>query len=274
LLEIPKADTKSIQRRILREILNFIPPHKAAHGFRPGRSVGSYVAPHVGRTIVLRFDLRDFFASISAARITAIFRTAGHPKSVARVLAGLCSTRTPSDLVGEHDMGPRWRSPHLPQGAPTSPALANLAAYRLDIRLSALAKSLGAAYTRYADDLAFSGDERLARSAKRIQVLVGVIAAEEGFELNFRKSRFMRRGLRQQLAGLVVNVKPNVRRQAFDTLKAILCNCVRHGPASQNRDEHPDFLAHLAGRIAHVRQWNPVRGAKLQSLFDRIRWSD
>src|SRR5439155_16121008 len=112
----------------------------------------------------------------------------------------------------------------LPQGAPTSPALANLCAFRLDVRLCGLAKSLQAVYTRYADDLAFSGGELLERSARRFQVAVAVIAAEEGFALHFQKSRFMRQGVCQQLGGIVVNERPNVRRAVYDELKAILTN--------------------------------------------------
>ena len=268
LLEVPKPTLKAIQRRILHEILVHIPPHEVAHGFRAGRSIVSYVQPHVGRRIVLRFDLRDFFTSVSAARVLAIFRTVGYPHGVTRLLAALCTTRTPKEVPAE----PRWRTRHLPQGAPTSPALANLAAYRLDVRLQALAEKLGASYTRYADDLAFSGDHRLERAARRIHVLVAAIAAEEGFELHFHKSRFMRTSVRQQLAGVVVNSRPNLRRDNFDVLKATLHNCVRHGPASQNRTGHADFRRHLQGRIAHAKMLHPERGAKLQVLFDRIDW--
>lgn len=273
LLEIPKAQLKQIQRRILREILDPIPLHDAAHGFRRDRSVRTYALPHVAKNIVLRFDLRDFFPSVSAKRIASIFRIAGYPDSVARLLAGLCTTRIPEDVWGEQPHLLRLQFSHLPQGAPTSPALANLAANRLDVRLHALAQSLGASYTRYADDLAFSGDERLARSARRFQVLVAVIAASEGFELNFRKSRFMRSSVRQHLAGVVVNAKPNLRRDSWDELKAIFFNCVRHGPSSQNRRQLSDFRGHLLGRIAHVGQLNPSRGAKLRALFDRIAWT-
>jgi hypothetical protein len=268
LLEAPKPTLKAIQRRILHEILDLIPPHEAAHGFRAGRSIVSYVEPHVGRRIVLRFDLRDFFASVSAARVLAIFRTVGYPHEAARLLTGLCTTRTPDEVPAE----PRWRRRHLPQGAPTSPALANLAAYRLDVRLHALAQKLGAGYTRYADDLAFSGDSRLERAAKRVQELAAVIAAEEGFELHFRKSRFMRQGVRQQLAGVVVNARPNLQRGVYDVLKATLHNCVHHGPAAQNRAGHADFRRHLQGRIAHAKMLHPDRGAKLQAMFDRIIW--
>ncbi len=272
LLEIPKARLKAIQRRLLHEILERIPVHDAAHGYRRGHSVATYVTPHVGQRIVLRFDLRDFFPSVRASRVCALFRTAGYVLSIARLLTGLCTNVAPHEVRGAVTGNRLYAIPHLPQGAPTSPALANLCAYRFDRRLSALAESLEARYTRYADDLAFSGGEILERGARRVQVLVCRIALEEGFEVHTRKSRFMRRAVRQQLAGVVVNAHPNVSRDEYDRLKAILTNCVRHGPASQNRADQADFRGHLLGRIAYVAMLNPARGAKLRGLFERTRW--
>ena len=152
---------------------------------------------------------------------------------MSRLLTGLCTNTAPPDAWRQADdlaARERLRSPHVPQGAPTSPALANLCAYRLDCRLAALAGAVGARYTRYADDLAFSGGEALERVARRFHVAVCRIALEEGFEVHTRKSRFMRQGVRQQLAGVVLNVRPNVRRDRYDELKAILTNCVRRGP--------------------------------------------
>jgi hypothetical protein len=163
--------------------------------------------------------------------------------------------------------------PHLPQGAPTSPALANLSAYRLDCRLAGLARATGSRYTRYADDLIFSGDEVFERQARRIQVQVCQIAMQEGFEVNTRKSRFMRQGVRQQLAGIVLNTHANYPRDEFDRLKAILHNSIRRGPDGQNREARADFRAHLAGRISYVAMLNPARGRRLRSLFDQVRWS-
>ncbi len=130
----------------------------------------------------------------------------------------------------------------------------------------------GARYTRYADDLAFSGGEELARALERVIVAVGAIALEEGFAVQHRKTRVMRRGVRQRVTGVVINAHPNVARDTYDTLKATLHNCVRHGPAAENRGAHPDFRAHLAGRVAHVVLLNPARGGRLQALFERIVW--
>ncbi len=95
LIEAPKPRLKQLQRKLLDAILLPIPPHDAAHGFRPGRSVTTFVAPHVGQTIVLKMDLRDFFVSITAARVIAIYLTAGYPEPVARLLTGLCTNTVP-----------------------------------------------------------------------------------------------------------------------------------------------------------------------------------
>ncbi|WP_322035290.1 reverse transcriptase family protein [Burkholderia cenocepacia] len=280
LVEIPKGRLREAQRRILHGLLDRIAPHGAVHGFRKGHGIVSFATPHADRDVVVRFDLADFFVSVRAARVHALFATLGYPAEVARILTGLCTNRVPSarllapglrdrfDWIGRQ----RYRERHLPQGAPTSPALANLCAFRLDLRLAALARSVDATYTRYADDLAFSGGGALARDVERLQVRVAAIALEEGFALQLRKTRVMRRGTRQQLAGVVVNRHPNLSRDAFDRLKAILTNCIRRGPASQNRDAHPDFRAHLAGRVAHATALNAARGAKLRALFDRIVW--
>jgi hypothetical protein len=281
LLEMPKARLKMLQRRILHQILDAMPPHAAAHAYRRGRSVATYVGPHAAQGIVVRLDLRDFFPSTRAARVHALFRTAGYPEAVAGLLTALCTNVVPWDVwrSAPPANAPRsaesrllFQRPHLPQGTPTSPALANLCAYRLDCRLGGLAKAVGARYTRYADDLAFSGGRELCRSVRRFQVAVCRIALEEGYEVHTRKSRFMRQGVRQQLVGVVLNAHPNLARREYDRLKAILYNCARHGPQSQNRDGLPDWRAHLAGQIAYVGMLNPDRAQRLRALFDRIAW--
>jgi RNA-directed DNA polymerase len=286
LIEAPKPRLKQLQRRLLDGILVHIPPHEAAHGFRAGRSVASFVAPHVGRTIVLKMDLRDFFVSITSARVMAIYLTAGYPESVARLLTGLSTNTVPLvvwNQVGALASDPArsamgwqarrlYRQPHLPQGAATSPALANLAAHRLDVRLAGLGRAAQASYTRYADDLVFSGDEPFAQSIGRFPAHAAAIALEEGFAVQHRKTRVMRQGVRQRAAGVVINQKINIARDDYDQLKAILFNCARHGHGEQNRAGVADFRAHLAGRIAYVARVNPDRGARLIRVFERIVW--
>lgn len=280
LIEAPKPRLKELQRRILAVILDRVPPHDAAHGFRPRRSIRSFAAPHVGRSVVLKIDLCDFFPTVRAARVRALFRAVGYPESVADSLAGLCMNVAPEPAWRcgpihrryEQAMRDLYGRLHLPQGAPTSPALANLAAYRLDNRLSGLARAAGATYTRYADDLAFSGNADFARIVHRFRHHVCATILEEGFQPNFRKTRIMRDGVRQHLAGLVVNGRVNIRRADYDRLKATLTNCARFGSDSQNRDNHPEFRAHLIGRVAFVASVHPERGKRLRAILDQINW--
>jgi RNA-directed DNA polymerase len=282
LIEAPKSRIKALQRRILAGILDRVPAHAAAHGFVPGRSVQTFIAPHLGRRVVLKMDLSDFFPSISGARVQTIFRMLGYPESVADLLGGICTNSVPRPAWNEADgeIDPQhlyearmlYQRPHLPQGAPTSPALANMCAYRVDCRLAGLAASAGAQYSRYADDLAFSGGEDLERSVERFSVHAAAVLLEEGFTVNHRKTRIMRQGVRQRLAGLVANQHANIARADFDRLKATLHNCVRQGAGAQNRNAHPRFRAHLDGRIGWVESVNPTKGRRLRSMFEQISW--
>jgi len=147
-----------------------------------------------------------------------------------------------------------------------------MCAYRMDCRLAGLAQASGGVYTRYADDLAFSGTAAFERSVERFAAHVAAIATEEGFAVNHRKTRVMRRGVRQHLAGLVVNQAVSIPRVEFDRLKATLTNCIRNGPKNENRENIPHFRAHLEGRVAFVAMIQPERGMKLRRLFEAIQW--
>jgi RNA-directed DNA polymerase len=280
LIEAPKLRLKDLQRQILLWILQKLPAHPAAHGFVTGRSIRTFAAPHVGKRIVMRMDLRDFFPAFGGVRIQNVFRTLGYPEAIADLLGGLCTNATPMSVWKDFgtDVDPErlvelrrlYARPHLPQGAPTSPALANICCYRVDCRLSSLAKTSGAAYTRYADDLAFSGDDDFEKGVERFGVSVAAILQEEGLCVNHHKTRVMRQGVRQHLAGLVTNERLNVARRDFDQLKAVLANCVRFGLESQNRDHRPDFRSHLHGKVSFVEMINPQKGKRLRVLLERI----
>jgi hypothetical protein len=282
LLEIPGLRLRTIQRRVHSGLIGTLPVHGAAHGFVPGRSAATGAALHTGAEVVLTADLTSFFARVSAGRIYGMLRRAGYPEAVAHSLTGLCSHAVPPWALNAMPPGggaderfalrQALRRPHLPQGAPTSPTLANLALSRLDVRLQGLADASGATYTRYADDLAFSGGPALARRADAFLRAVGRIAAEEHHQLNRAKTTVRKASVRQQVTGVVVNSRTNAARGDFDALKATLHNCIREGPASQNRTGHADFRAHLLGRIGWMEFLNPLRGAKLRREFDRIRW--
>jgi hypothetical protein len=262
-IEAPKPRLKAIQRRVLHEVLDWIPVHSAAHGFVGGRSARTHAGHHVGRRVVVRVDLEDFFAGVTAARVFGIFRAAGYPESVAHVLTGLCTNAVPVDesVPGHWRLSRRLATPHLPQGAPTSPALANLAAFALDRRLSGLAAAVGAVYTRYADDLVFSSGAYLRAPVAAI----AEIARDEGFRVNGSKTRVMARGRRQTVTGVVVNDRPNVPRAEYERLKATLHRAALDGPGGLD----PTVLL---GRIAWVESLNPTRGARLRDAFAHVPW--
>jgi RNA-directed DNA polymerase len=276
LIEAPKPRLRDLQRRILREILDRIAPHYAAYGFVKNRSCAIAAAKHAGEDVVVTVDLKNFFLNTSLARVHAIFRCLGYPYPVARAFTLLCSTATPLTVLDAQHVDfltrQRFATPHLPQGAPTSPALANLASLRLDRRLTGLAHCFEARYTRYADDLTFSGDRVFHCQIPSFLRAVSEIVQDEGFTLNTPKTRIMPRSTRQTVTGIVVNDHINVPRRAYDALKATLTNCLKHGPASQNRHHHPDFRNHLDGRIVWISSLNPQRGEKLRRLFEAITW--
>ena len=276
LIEAPKPRLRELQRRILHDILDHLDQHDAAYGFVKKRSCATAAAKHAGEDVVLTVDLKNFFLNAPLTRVHAIFRCLGYPHNVARVLTQLCSTATPLIALDDQPIDfltrQRFATQHLPQGAPTSPALANLVAQGLDRRLAGLARRFDARYTRYADDLTFSGDAIFHRQVHVFLRAISEIVKDEGFALNTPKTRIMPRSTRQTVTGVVVNDHINVPRPAYDALKATLTNCVRHGPASQNRDAHTDFRSHLDGRIAWVGSLNPRRGEKLRRIFEAITW--
>jgi retron-type reverse transcriptase len=281
LIEAPKLRLKEVQRWILREILSGVPAHDAAHGFTRGRSAITHATVHCGQPAVLALDLRDFFPSVAASRVYGIFCTLGYQRQVAHLLTGLCTNVAP--LIawnalppgGERD-GSRFRlgralaAPHLPQGAPTSPALANLAAFGLDRRLAGLAARFGLRYSRYADDLTFSGAALTGRRSTAVAGYAARIAREEGFALQPRKSRLRTAARRQVVTGVVVNAHPNLARAEYDRLRATLHRLALDGPPAASGGV--DVRAQLRGRVAWAESLNPGRGAKLRRLYDRIDW--
>lgn len=282
LLEAPKRDLRALQRTILDDLLSPIPTHPAVHGFVAGRSPITGATQHIGADVVITLDLEHFFASIAPRRVWGLLRAAGYPEPVAHLLVGLTTHATPvaalSSMPAGADPGRDFRlrrhlaAPHLPQGAPTSPALANLVAFSLDRRLDSYARTVGARYTRYADDLTFSGDDALARRSAALVAAVDRMVRQEGFRLHPGKTRELHRSCRQVVTGIVVNDRTNVPRPDYDHLKAVLHDCRRNGPRAANRNAHPEFRAHLLGRISWVGALNSARGARLQAMFDEIDW--
>jgi len=270
-LSAPHRDLAAAQQWILMHILEKIPAHVAAHGFVPGCNTLSNAGPHVGRAAVANLDLKDFFPSISFPRVKGIFQELGFSPAVATVLALLCTEcpRRKVEYAGRvlHvATGPRA----LPQGACTSPALSNLLARRLDSRLAGLAGKLGFTYTRYADDLTFSGSGEAAAKLGYLLARVRHIVAGENLTVNEGKTRVQRPGTRQTVTGIVVNKRPNVPRRVTKRLRAILHQAAKSGLAAQNRDRRDNFPHWVGGMIAYVQMVNPDKGRRLREQFAKV----
>jgi retron-type reverse transcriptase len=267
-LSAPHRTLAAAQRWVLENVVARLPVDPNAHGFVPGRSTVTNAAPHAGRAVVVNLDLADFFPSVAFPRVRSVFHRAGYSPAVATVLA-LLSTECPRRTV-EYDgvtyhvaVGPRA----LPQGACTSPGLSNQVARRLDRRLGGLAARLGLTYTRYADDLTFSGGPEANARVGYLLARVRHIAQDEGFGVNEAKSRVQRRNTAQEVTGLVVNDRVGVGRREVRRLRAILHRARAEGLDAQNREGRPHFRAWLQGMIAYVAMVRPDAGAKLRAEY-------
>lgn len=264
-LSAPHRSLAEVQRWVLREVVAKLAAEAPAHGFVAGRSIVSNAAPHCRKAVVVNLDLEAFFPSIGFPRVKRVFERAGYSPSVATVLALLCTECPRRSVVYDGATyhvatGPRG----LPQGACTSPGLSNQVARRLDRRLGGLAAKLGLTYTRYADDITFSGDDALEGRVGYLLARVRHIAADEGFAVNESKTRVLRPGTAQTVTGLVVNDRPGVRRGEVRKLRAILHRARTEGIGRQNRSNRPDYPEWLRGKIAFVEMVRPEVGAKLR----------
>lgn len=271
LISAPKPDLKAVQRWIAREVTEHLPVHGAAHGFLVGRSIATNARVHAGARVLVKLDIKDFYPTVTWRRVKGLLRRAGLGEQLATLMALLC-TESPRQEVQTHGKtyyvatGPR----SLPQGAPTSPSITNALCLRLDARLSGLATKLGARYTRYADDLAFSwhGDDKAEIGS--LMKAVNAIVRAEGFTVHAKKTRVMRSGARQQLTGLVVNTAPEGRplarvpRTTVRNLRAAIKNRELGKPGKG------ETLEHLKGLCAFVMMTDRARGSELMARVDRL----
>jgi retron-type reverse transcriptase len=205
LLYSPRPALKSLQRTILRKLLAKLPVHPAAKGFRRGESVVTHAKLHVGRKLVVRIDIRDFFSATRSARVYQYFHKIGWDyRATATLLRACCHRRG------------------LPQGAPTSPALSNLVNYGMDARLAGLALHSGAIYSRYADDIIFSFNRDKHRFVKGVVRRIAKILRSYHYQIHgMPKLQYMRRHQRQSITGLVVNEKLQLPRKVRRWLRAV-----------------------------------------------------
>ena len=269
LISAPMPRLKAAQKWILDHIVGKIEVHDAAHGFVPTRSIVSNASVHVGRDVVVNVDLKDFFPSIGYKRVKGLFRALGYSNAARTILALLCTEpeieTIELDGTKYHVMvngtdGPQRR---LPQGAPTSPAITNLICRRLDRRLHGTATKLGFTYTRYADDLSFSGaaDADVGKLLRRVRW----IARQEGFEAHPDKTRIFRAGRRQEVTGIVVNEEPTLAKGTLRRFRALLFQIEKDGPEGKHWNGNQDVLAAAYGFASYVAMVNPAKGAPLKA---------
>lgn len=226
LIRTPVAPLKSIQRKLLALLETLYSPRVCVHGFVKKQSIVSNAVAHSRKTYVLNVDIEEFFPSINFGRVRGalIARPFSLTPGVATVLARLCCFNN-----------------SLPQGAPTSPIIANIVCMRLDGELSRLAKTIGCKYTRYADDLTFSTHKRDFPPALAVPIsppygteaavgptLRSVIEAN-GFRVNGKKVRLFGRRVSQRVTGLTVNEKPNVQRRFIRQIRGMIHAWERFG---------------------------------------------
>lgn len=256
----PKPLMKKAQQTVLSGILEKIPVSQSAHGFVRGKSVLSGAQEHLaGPALLVNLDLKDFFPSITFARVRGLFQSLGYSGYVASLLAMLCTDcdRMPIEVKGEirHvKAGERV----LPQGSPASPMLTNVLCRHMDKRIQKEAVQHGCSYSRYADDISLSFAQMPEEHAMRKAVhAVMCIVENEGFEINHSKTRYLRSNTRQVVTGIVVNgPQPGVPRDWVRALRAAI-----HNAAVQ---KETGTLSHTAlheilGRAAWLQSVNALR---------------
>ena len=243
-IEAPRRFLKIVQRWIYDYILSNISIPPSVHGFVPGKDIFSNVQPHLRPKNIMVIDIKDFFPSIKQKQVRHVFKELGFPLKVTITLTDLCT------LDGR-----------LPQGAPTSPALANIIFSPVDNQLTNLAKEWECEYTRYADDLIFSGNMRFTNTHKSHATK---IIKASGFRINTRKTRIIGSGGRQVVAGLVANEKglpPRFKRMNWRA---------QFHQAALNPEKFKGDGLKLMGIAAFVNQYNSILSEKYKEIAQAV----
>lgn len=183
-IHAPRTFLKVVQWWILDTILSNVDTHEAAYGFIKGRSFIDNARRHVGANYLLNVDVSNFFGSIQTTSVYPLFIKLGYSPSVSAELTEIVS------YAG-----------FLPQGAPTSPYISNIIMHPIDNSLQEYSRRLGITYTRYADDMSFSSEERIP-----VEIIDTVSAeiARIGLRLNLSKTRFMGKNQQKEVTGIVI----------------------------------------------------------------------
>ena len=252
----PSLLLKYRQRWILDNILSYLRVSDYAHGFVKGRSIKTNAMLHAQHEYVLCMDIEDFFPSIQKDAVVRIFVNAGYSKRASLALGDICCYQNV-----------------LPQGAPTSPYLANLVFYQLDEQLGALAKKFNAVYTRYADDLTFSGNSPLDGLVSNIIDIL----EKSRFKLNKEKSKSFLPGQPKKITGLVVqNGAIHIPRYFKRSLKQEIYYCQKFGVIvhleNRNAEKRINYREYLYGKAYNIRMIEPGVGEKYLEELDKIQW--
>jgi hypothetical protein len=262
-VEIPEDDLAQVQRRILGHLAEMeLDLPGCVHGYVRGRSHISNATAHAGRRHLQKFDLKDFFPSVSRAAVVAVLGEAGFTPAASDRLGRLLTYRG-----------------RLPLGACTSPLLSNLCLRTLDVELQALAMERGLVYTRYSDDLAFSANEPF-----DVRAEVGAVVAASGFRLNRDKTVTVRYGQALYVTGLSVSDQagPRLPKRFKRELRRDLYVIEKFGLFSHNRWNMPrawngeedigsasvdDARGPVEGRLRYARAVEPAFVDKLAREF-------
>lgn len=275
----PYNNLKQIQGLILHLILNQVRPHRAAYGFIRRKSITDNAKVHLQAKYVLNVDLFKFFDTISEKRVFGLFKSMGYASNLSVDLAKLCTAPLPTEYLQglDDDDLALYRelvtdgTAVLPQGAPTSPAISNLISRKLDTRLSKLAEKLGSRYSRYADDVTFSGEYESLPYLKTLEQIV----REEGLQINRKKIRLYRKGRRQSVTGLTLDDKVYVNRKFKQEVKKHVYGCKNFGPEEHMRHigvTREGYKEWLLGKIMFINSVEPELAATLLRDFNDSDW--
>ncbi len=230
----PLPSLKEVQRWILDNILDKLALSRFAKGFVKNRNIKENARFHRKQRYVLSLDIKNFFPSIKYKQVFHLFSSIGYCESVSTLLSNLCTLDN-----------------SLPQGAPTSPAISNLVCRRVDSRLSGFALKNKIRYTRYADDITFSGDF----DPGRILRFTSKVLSESKFTVNKTKTRLMEQHQRQEVTGIVVNSKMQAPRELRKKLRQQIYYIKEFGLESHlkaTNNKRANYLSHLKGLAGFV----------------------
>jgi len=267
----PKPLMRHAQRWVLNNIVENLEPNlEVSTAWRKGCSTLKNASRHSAKAVVVRIDIKDFFPTINWRRVRGVFMKLGYSEGVATLLALLCTDaeRTESD-EGDVRCYKAIGKRALPQGACTSPGIANFVALNLDRRVRATAGSMGFLYTRYADDLIFSSDSGGGRVGELIRQVYRLLL-EEGFHPNRKKTAVMRRHQRQIVTGILVNDTPRISRRDCRRFRAIAHRCRTQGLGSVTVSLGCSAADYLRGYLSYVEMVNPAQAKALAAQLEGL----